>query len=114
MSQDSEEWADDELHLKRHQLDVLNAHNRLIQIQAEITRRRSSLGLSDVITNLGGQLPTNIGPLQSTKSTPDLQSLSHSKCNDAGKQYGSGDDNNNEETKLLEPCSCLSVGKTSS
>ena len=40
----ADEW-DDELRLKRNQLDVLHAHNRFIQTREEINRRRSSLGL---------------------------------------------------------------------
>ena len=40
----SDEW-DDELRLKRNQLDVLQAHNRFIQTKEEINRRNSGFSL---------------------------------------------------------------------
>ena len=39
-----DEW-DDELRLKRNQLDVLQAHNRFIQTKEEINRRNSGITL---------------------------------------------------------------------
>jgi len=41
---DDDEW-DDELRLKRNQLDVLQAHNRFIQTKEEINRRNSGFSL---------------------------------------------------------------------
>ena len=40
----TDEW-DDELRLKRNQLDVLQAHNRFIQTKEEINRRLSAFNL---------------------------------------------------------------------
>merc|ERR1719322_710879 len=42
-----DEW-DDELRLKRNQLDVLQAHNRFIQTKEEINRRNSGINLENV------------------------------------------------------------------
>ena len=60
----SDEW-DDELRLKRNQLDVLQAHNRFIQTKEEINRRNSGFSLDPaketIICPITDSSPSAIG-----------------------------------------------------
>ena len=79
-----EEW-DDELRLKRNQLDVLQAHNRLIQTRAEINRRRSSLGIETLrYTNTQSRddNPSSSSPLHMINDSSNDSYKENEHCNE--------------------------------
>ena len=96
-----DEW-DDELRLRRNQLDVLHAHNRLIQTRAEINRRRSSLGIENIRN-------VNTQSREDNPSPPLPLHIINDSSNDSCKENESC----NDEILLLD-CIASSMLKTSS
>ena len=79
-----DEW-DDELRLRRNQLDVLHAHNRLIQTRAEINRRRSSLGIETLkyaTTQSPDDNPSPSLPLHIINDSSNDSCKEKENCND--------------------------------
>jgi len=75
-----DEW-DDELRLKRNQLDVLQAHNRFIQTKEEINRRNSGINLEAVV-----EQDKNIDQ-KNNNSSSDFSSVVSSNSNEKIKDH---------------------------
>ena len=75
-----DEW-DDELRLKRNQLDVLQAHNRFIQTKEEINRRNSGINLEAAV-----EQDKNIDQ-KNNNSSSDFSSVVSSNSNEKIKDH---------------------------
>jgi len=78
---DEDEW-DDELRLKRNQLDVLQAHNRFIQTKEEINRRHSSLNLEAIVYQANVNQKQQDGNNDSSTVLPSVDINSNIKTKD--------------------------------
>ena len=87
-----DEW-DDELRLKRNQLDVLQAHNRFIQTKEEINRRNSGINLEAVV-----EQDKNIDQ-KNNNSSSDFSSVVSSNSNEKIRNAHNDNHVNSEHVK---------------